>query len=349
MNDLCALILAGGIGSRFWPKSTTSKPKQFLNLINDKTMLQLTFERINKRIDFDKIFIVVSSEHKEIVLEQIKGINEKNIIIQPAIKNTSACILMASNYINQIYKNTNLLVLPSDHLITMEDKFLENVEIANNFISNNSKGVVTIGIIPSRPETGYGYIKLSDEIDMDSIQKVENFIEKPNLEKAIEYLKLGKYLWNAGIFLFNCSYIFEMYKQYLPNTYNKIIELPSIYDESYLNKLELNYKECDNISFDYAIMEKINSTYVIPSNIGWDDIGTWSSLERYCKKDGNHNIAKGKVDFYDSNNNIVYGDKKKIVLLGIDDVFCVDADDVIIIANKNQMNRITEINNEKSV
>lgn len=340
MENLCALVLAGGAGTRFWPKSTKSKPKQFLSLVNDKTMLQLTVDRIKKNIDLDKIFIVVLEEHKELVLNQIEGIKEQNIIIQPAIRNTAPCIMMAVNYINQIYNGANIVALPSDHLITLEDKFLNNISLANDYINEKKEGIVTIGIVPSRPETGYGYIKLTENFTMDNVSKISEFVEKPNLEKAIEYLSTGKYLWNAGMFLFNSDYMLKLYEKYLNNTYSLISNLPNIDDIEYLKKLKEQYLLCDDISFDYAIMEKNNSSYVIPSNIGWDDIGTWASLERYCDKDSHHNITKGNVEYYDSNNNIVYGDNKKIVLLGIDDIFCVDADDVIVIANKNQMNKV---------
>lgn len=340
MENLCALVLAGGAGTRFWPKSTKAKPKQFLSLINEKTMLQLTVDRIKKQVGLDKIFIVVLEEHKQLVLDQIEGIMERNIIIQPEIKNTAPCIMMAVNYINQIYNNTNIIALPSDHLITQEQRFLDNISIANDYINENKKGIVTIGIVPSRPEVGYGYIKLQNGFSMDKINKISEFVEKPCLEKAIEYLASGKYLWNAGMFLFNSEYMLNLYSEYLTKTYSLITSLPNITDINYLKKLKENYQLCDDISFDCAIMEKNSSSYVIPSNIGWDDIGTWASLERYCDKDGNHNISKGMVEFRDSNNNIVYGDNKKIILLGIDDIFCVDTEDVIIIANKDQMNKV---------
>jgi len=345
MDNLCALILAAGRGTRFWPKSTEQKPKQFLNLINDKTMLQLTVDRIKKNIDLERIFIVVSEEHKSLVLEQIEGINEKNIIIQPHLRNTAPCIFMANSYISQIYSGCNILTLPSDHFITLENEFLKNISLANQFINDQKEGIITLGIVPSRPETGYGYIKV-DEINMEGINKVSKFVEKPCLEDAIKYISTGNYLWNAGIFLFNSNYINDLYKEHLNNTYNLIKSLPDIKDIEYLKKLRENYKLCDDISFDYAIMEKINSSFVIPSNIGWDDIGTWDSFERYSKKDSNNNTKKGNVDFYDSKNNVIYGDKKKIILYGIDDMFLVDADDCIVISKKEDIDKVYKLKNK---
>lgn len=341
MENLCAIVLAGGIGTRFWPKSTESRPKQFLNLISDRTMLQLTVDRINKKIPLEKIFVVVMEEHKDLVVEQIKGIRNENIIIQPSLKNTAPCILMATNYVKQIYNNTNIIVLPSDHLIIDEDKFLNNISKANDYVEKNN-GIITLGIIPNRPETGYGYIKINDEIKYDNVIKIDCFKEKPTIDKALQYLKENRYLWNAGIFLFNVNYILNLYKNNLKNTFDLINNLPYIEDINYLKQLKKQYELCDNISFDYAIMEKTNNNYVIPSNIGWDDIGTWGAIERYCDKDSKNNIIDGNVECFNSENNIIYGSNKKTILLGVNDLFFVDTDDVIVIADKSQMNKIYE-------
>jgi len=222
----------------------------------------------------------------------------------------------------------------------LEDKFLSNISLGNDFINKNKKGIVTIGIVPTRPEVGYGYIKLQDELVMDDAIRIEKFVEKPNIDKALEYLTSGKYLWNAGMFLFNCEYLFGLYKDYLNKTYTLISGLPMINDVNYLKSLRDIYQMCDNISFDYAIMEKVDNTYVIPSNIGWDDIGTWASLERYCDKDNTGNIAKGKVEIINGKNNIVYGDSKKIILLDIEDLFVVDSSEAIIVTKKENMDKV---------
>ncbi len=343
-NNLCALILAGGVGSRFWPKSTPQMPKQFLNLVDSsKTMLQLTVERITDYIPFERIFILVAPEHKEIVLNQIKGINEKNIIIQPEVMNTAPCILMSSLYIKDLYGDSNLIVMPSDHLIKKEDLFLETIKTANSFSLEFPTGIITIGITPNRPETGYGYIKMSDEIikypDKDII-KIEKFVEKPCFEKALEYLEDGNYLWNSGMFLFNIDYVLDVFKNNLPKTYEILNNLPNANDSNYLQELINNYGKCEAISFDIAVMEHTNNNFVIPSNFIWDDIGTWKSLERYNEKDSNNNIIKGNVKCIDSKNNIIYANDKPIAILEVDDIFCVDTDDILIVGKKELLDNL---------
>jgi mannose-1-phosphate guanylyltransferase len=343
-NNLCALILAGGVGSRFWPESTPQMPKQFLNLVdNNRTMLQLTVDRITDYIPLERIFILVAPNHKEIVLEQIKGINDKNIIIQPEVMNTAPCILMSSLYIKDLYGNSNLIVMPSDHLIKKEDLFLETIKAANSFNINLPSGIITIGITPNRPETGYGYIKLSNKIIKSSnkdVIKIEKFVEKPCFKKALEYLENGNYLWNSGMFLFNIDYVLDVFKKNLPKTYKILSNLPNANDSNYLQELINNYGKCEAISFDVAVMEHTNNNFVIPSNFIWDDIGTWRSLERYNEKDNNNNIVMGNVKCIDAKNNTIYAGKKPIALLGLDDIFCVDTDDILIIGKKELLDNL---------
>jgi mannose-1-phosphate guanylyltransferase len=343
-NNLCALILAGGVGSRFWPESTPQMPKQFLNLVdNNRTMLQLTVDRITDYIPLERIFILVAPNHKEIVLEQIKGINDKNIIIQPEVMNTAPCILMSSLYIKDLYGNSNLIVMPSDHLIKKEDLFLETIKAANSFNINLPSGIITIGITPNRPEIGYGYIKLSNDIIKSSnkdIIKIEKFVEKPCFKKALEYLENGNYLWNSGMFLFNIDYVLDVFKKNLPKTYKILSNLPNANDSNYLQELINNYGKCEAISFDVAVMEHTNNNFVIPSNFIWDDIGTWKSLERYNEKDNNNNIVMGNVKCIDAKNNTIYAGKKPIALLGLDDIFCVDTDDILIIGKKELLDNL---------
>ncbi len=324
----CALILAGGMGTRFWPKSTSKMPKQFLNLISDKSMLQLTVDRIKKYVDSDRIFIVVSDEHKDLVIKQT-GLNDRNIIIQPDVRNTAPCVLWAINYINSIYENSNVIILPSDHLVLKEEEFINNIDKAINYVNNDIKAIVTLGIKPTRPETGFGYIEITNDEDLS---KAKQFVEKPDLETAMSYIKTNKYLWNAGIFVFNIKNMIEVYKNNLKDMYNLLQDGNAG-----------NYSLCDSISFDKAIMEHYTNIYVIPSDIGWDDIGTWASLERYIEKNENNNIFKGDIDFIDSCNNIVYANGKKIVLLDVNDIFVVDSDDAIIITNKKHINEVCDL------
>lgn len=339
---LCALIMAGGIGKRFWPQSTEKKPKQFLNLVGDKTMIQMTYDRVNRLIDKDKIFIITNENYAKIVKKQLKGISDKNIIVEPSGRNTAPCILLSCLYINQIFGDVNIAVLPSDHIINNEDEFLKTISIANDYITDKGvNNIVTIGINPSRPETGYGYIKTDGNKEIGKITNVEKFVEKPNFEKAVEYLRNGSYLWNAGMFIFNTKFMLTELEKNCHETYEMLSELPSIDSKQYMDELKKVYPNCESISIDYAVMEKSKSIKVIPSDFGWDDVGTWQSLERYLNKDNNNNICNGSnVEFWDSKNCVAYGLSKKIVLYDVNDLFVTEGQDVIVITKKENMNDV---------
>ena len=344
--EQCALIMAGGKGTRFWPKSTDEKPKQFLNLIGNQTMIQMTYDRINKLISKEKIFVVTCKKYKELVQEQLPELPEKNIIIEPEGRNTAPCILLATLYIKQFFENAEIAVFPSDHIVNDEDMFVDELKLALDYIENeNQNAIITLGISPNRPETGYGYIKCSDEIarkDKFDIVKVERFVEKPNIEKAKQYLEDGKYLWNAGMFIFHADYMLEELRNNLPDEYQLLVNLPRISEPDYTVKLEEKYSQCESISIDYAVMEKSNNIYVIPSKFGWDDIGTWKSLQRYIEEDNDSNIIKGDVDTYNSKNNVIYAGDKKIIILGLDNIFCIESDNMIVIGNKDELNNVHE-------
>ena len=337
----CALIMAGGVGSRFWPYSTPSKPKQFLKLINDKTMLQLTYERINRLIAKENIFIVTNREYKDIVKEQIKDIEDVNIICEPVGRNTAPCILLSCLYIKNLMGEANIACISSDSYIVKDDVFLNNIKDAFQYVEKNSNAIVTIGITPTRPETGYGYIEYKKS--SDKINKVIKFIEKPNLENAIKYFVSHQYLWNAGMFIFNNLKMLEELKANIPDDYNKLIDLPKITDKKYEKFLNDNYEKCNKISIDYAVMEKSTNVYTIPSDIGWDDVGTWKSLERYIEKDSDDNVIKGNVVTLNSHDNIVYGDNKRIVLLNTNNIFCIDSKDYIIIGQKEDIDEVHKL------
>lgn len=337
----CALIMAGGKGTRFWPKSTESKPKQFLSLINEKTMIRLTYDRLLKTIPKERIFVITGERYKKQLKEQIQEIPDKNIIIEPEGRNTAPCILLAALYIKQIYKDAIISVLPSDHAIQNNEEFCRILNLAYEYIEKeNRNAIVTIGITPNRPETGYGYIKFQNE--QSKVIKVEKFVEKPNLEKAKEYLSSGNYLWNAGMFIFDVN---NMLKELETNYsgYNVLSNLPAIDNTYYEEKLKEIYPKCESISIDYAVMEKSKNIYVIPGDFGWDDIGTWNSLERYLEKDKNENILNGNIYTYNSDNNIVYSGNKKVVLLDAENLFCIDTDDMLVIGKRDSINKVPEL------
>ena len=335
---LCALIMAGGIGSRFWPQSTEDLPKQFLKLLGDKTMIRMTFDRINKLIPSENIFIVTNNRYVNKIKEEIPELPLVNIITEPCSKNTAPCILLSSLYIKNLLGEVNIACISSDSYIKKEEVFLEKIKLANDFVTNNKEALVTIGITPTRPETGYGYIKYNK--DEAAPNKVERFVEKPDLSKAQEYLNSGDYLWNAGMFIFNNINMIKEIETNSNNEYEVLKDLPNIGDESYKDFLNTNYEKCNKISIDYAVMEKSNHVYTIPSDLGWDDIGSWKSLERYIPKDSNDNIIKGDVKVINSNNNVIYGNGKKIILYNVSDLFCIDSNDVVIIGKREDLDKV---------
>lgn len=343
---LCSLIMAGGKGTRFWPESTSKKPKQFLSLIDEKTMIQMTVNRVKKIMNMDKVFVVTAERYKWLVKEQLPDLPERNIIIEPTGKSTAPCILLSTLYINQIYDNPTIAVLSSDAAIDNSEAFCRNIQVAEKFVEkDNENAIVTIGITPNRPETGYGYIKypINSKSILKKVYKVEKFVEKPNEIKAKQYVESGNYLWNAGIFVFKANTMINEFRTRCKETYRILKDLPKIENEKYMDNLKERYALCESISIDYAIMEKSDSVYVIPSDFEWDDVGTWSALLRYIEPDEDGNYKKGNVDTYESKGNIIYTNNKKVVLLGADDIFCINSDDVIIIGKKDNLPEVHEL------
>lgn len=335
---LSVVIMAGGVGSRFWPQSTPEKPKQFLKLVGNKTMIQMTYERMNRLVPSENIFIVTNSHYVDLVKEQLPDVKDINIITEPCGRNTAPCILLSSLYIKNLYGESNVICVASDSYIAKEDEFIEIIKQANEFINKEKKAIVTLGITPTRPETGYGYIKYQKDDDIP--HKVIKFVEKPNLELAIKYMESDEYLWNAGMFIFNSTSMLAELEKYLPDEYNLLKGLPKKVNEKYYKFLEENYEKCNKISIDYAVMEKSPNVYAIPSDIGWDDVGSWKSLERYTEKDDLGNVVKGDAELIDSHNNVIYGHGKKIVFIDTNDLFCIDSDDAIIIGKREDLNKV---------
>lgn len=345
---LCALIMAGGKGTRFWPLSTEEKPKQFLNLLGKKTMIQMTIDRVRPIIPIERVFVCTVSSYVELVKEQLPELPEENIIIEPEGRNTAPCIALSSMIINRKFKDASIAVLPSDHLIKDEEKFRNIILDCNEFLDNNETALITIGMKPDRPETGYGYIRYNQEsfkLKEDSFIKVDKFVEKPNLEKAELYLNEGNYLWNGGMFIWKASNIINQIREYCPEIYEPLKDIARV-DEANLDSLiKERYSDTKEISIDYAVLEKSNEIYVLPADIGWDDIGTWKSVERYKKKDDFNNIIEGNARAIESTSNIALNSGKRIVLIGIKDVMALQTEDSIYIVNKDKMENLREYKN----
>lgn len=346
---LSALIMAGGRGTRFWPASTEEKPKQFISLINERTMIQETVNRLLPLVSLDHIFICTGKKYKDICRKQLPQLPERNIIIEPTGRNTAPCILLSTLYIRQIYKDANIIVLPSDHQINNEKEFLNVLTDVDTFLNTKNQAIITIGINPDRPETGYGYINFLNTVETvnnHEVRKVKCFVEKPDLMTAQSYLDDGHYLWNAGMFMFNSDFIINEYEKYASHTYEILSSLPSIGDDNYIDELEDKYMKCESISVDFAIMEKTENLYVIPADFGWDDIGSWKALERYIDSDKNDNLIKGNVKMFDSNHNTVFSSGREVILLDVEDMFVIETDERVIVGKKDSISRVHELRGE---
>lgn len=344
---LCGVIMAGGKGKRFWPLSTDEKPKQFLNLLGQDTMIQMTVKRLEKLIPIERIFIVTDEKYIRLIKEQLPGIPEKNIIVEPMGKNTAPCIALSACIIERFYGDSTLIVLPSDHLIKDEESFLKALKIGAKVIEEKTDSIITLGIEPDRPETEYGYIKYFNKTKIEddiNIYTVESFVEKPDKETAMHYLSEGNYLWNSGMFIWKTSTIKKHTQHFLPDVYKAINEIEIAIDkENFREVLNREYNKIESISIDYGIMEKINNIYVIPSYFGWDDVGSWNSIVRYSEKDSNNNIIIGQVKNLEGKRNFIFGNGKKIAIVGAEDIFVIDTEEILVIGNKNYLNEIIKI------
>lgn len=346
-NDICVLIMAGGSGERFWPLSTKKKPKQLLRLIDkDRSLIRMTVDRVLDIVDADRIFVGTNAVQADGVLEELPMLNKDNVIIEPAFRDTAAAIGFGSLVIRKRFNNTTLIVLASDHLIKDEEKFREILLKAVD-IASNDDSIITLGIKPNKPETGYGYLETNEAIDGQP-SKVIRFCEKPYFVLAKQYVDSGRFLWNSGMFIFKIDTIFSAFKLLMPNHFRVLNDIDKLGDEirnPQNSDLINSFSEFEKISIDFGIMEKYHNTMVIPSDFGWNDIGSFPALEEVFEGDDNGNIIINTIlNQFDSKNNIIVGScGKNISIVGIEDLVIVETENDILICSKASAQDIKKV------
>lgn len=344
--DNHVVIMAGGIGSRFWPMSTPECPKQFIDVMGcGRTLIQLTADRFDGVCPRENMWVVTSEKYIDIVREQLPEIPESNILAEPCARNTAPCIAYACWKIKKKYPKANMVVTPSDALVIDTGEFRRVVEKALRF-TNDSSAIVTLGIKPTRPETGYGYIATADQITTDKeIFTVDSFKEKPDKETAEKYLSDGNFFWNAGIFVWNVRTITSVMRVYAPGIaqiFDRIY--PDFYTDKESETIKKLFPTCEAISIDYAVMEKAQEIYVLPASFGWSDLGTWGALRGLLPQDKSGNAAVGAdIRLYDSKNCIVHAsEEKRVVVQGLDGYIIAEKDDTLLICKLEEEQRIKE-------
>jgi len=346
-------IMAGGVGSRFWPSSTEDNPKQFLDILGvGRSLIQMTYDRVVKIIPNENILIVTNQRYKAITQEHLPELPEQNILCEPSRNNTAPCVAYTALNIEARNPDAVFAILPSDHVILKEQAYLDNLQAAFNYASTNP-AIVTLGIQPTRPDTGYGYIETVKDSEND-ILKVTSFKEKPDLQTAKKYVALGNYLWNAGMFIWSVKTILNSFNKNAPDIISILSSNKSKYgtpgEQEYINQV---YPQTESISVDYAILEKATNVFTIPADIGWSDLGTWSSLHAFKNKDENECVVIGeKTHLIDTSNTIIRSDSKKIVVVkGLDNYIIVDEEDALLIypkADEQEIKQVVKILDTKS-
>lgn len=336
--------MAGGVGSRFWPVSTQNFPKQFHDMLGTgQTLIQRTFERINTLVPSENILIATNQRYESLVLKQLPKTTKKQLLLEPTMRNTAPCILYAALKIYAKNPDAIMLVAPSDHWIENEKEFIKNIQTSFDACAKEDI-LMTLGIQPENPNTGYGYIQYNK--DSSEIKKVKNFTEKPDVDTANKFLKSGDYLWNAGIFVWSVKSILKAFKNHLPEMTTILDDGNNVYNSDFEDDfINTNYAKCEDISIDFGIMERAKNVFVLPVNFGWNDLGTWGSLHNKLQKDKQQNATVGgQVIFKDANGNMVRTNTgKKVIIQGLNDFIVVEKDDTILICPKKNEQDIKEL------
>ncbi|RED99723.1 mannose-1-phosphate guanylyltransferase [Marinoscillum furvescens] len=332
-KNIHVVIMAGGTGTRFWPYSRNNKPKQFLDVLGTgRSLLQMTYDRFKGEVPNENVWVVSNEIYKELLSEELPEIPESNILLEPSKRNTAPCVAYAAYKIRQKDPNGVMVILPSDHVIFREKAFLEVIEEA---VQNaNDRSLITIGIEPNRPETGYGYIQFEES--EDALKKVKTFTEKPQLDLAKKFIESGEFVWNAGIFVWSVNAIVAAFEEHQPELAEVFAEgADKYFTEAEERFVKRAYSLCKNISIDYAIMEKAEEVFVVLGDIGWSDLGSWNALHEIKEKNGDDNVLEGDIITYDSKDNYILSKTNRLVLTqGLEGFLVADFEDVLLVCKK---------------
>lgn len=349
MPNVYSVIMAGGVGARFWPRSREKSPKQLLEILGTNSMIVNTVKRLDKLIEPQNILIVTNKIQKPLISKQLPNIPTDNVIVEPFGRNTAPCIGLASLFIRRLDPDAIMVVLPSDHVIADEEEFHRVLRLAI-WVAYESNKLITVGIQPTRPETGYGYIQYIDSSNKKNpyfergVYSVKTFAEKPNEETANRFLRSGDFVWNSGMFIWKVEAILNEIKRLLPEMYNELMKIDaSIGTNTYEQTLELAYKMIRGISIDYGVMEKTNEVFVIKGNFGWSDVGSWDEVYRLSGKDENGNSTKGKVFLQKTKNTLIHTQNKFVASIGVEDMIIIDTEDALLICKLGYSQEVKDI------
>lgn len=350
-ENIYAVILAGGGGTRLWPKSRKKTPKQFLKLVGKETMIQLTANRIAKLIPWERIIVVTNQMHADEVKQQLPEVPQKNILLEPKKKDTALAMLVGAAYAKSLNPDAVIINCASDHIVTDTNEFLKVMKAAAN-IASDGEYLIAIGITPTRPATGFGYIKIGEDLRKLNqglnLFKVESFTEKPNEPTARAFISTGKYFWNANMYVWSASAIMDAFAEHAPETYELTKDLPSKNAEDFQKSLEDIYEKADSISIDYAISEKADNLALIPGDFGWNDLGDWKVVYDLETKDLAGNVIVSDAESahtlaVNSQNNLIHVNDRLVALVGVDDMIIIDTDEILMIAPKNRSQEVKKL------
>lgn len=340
-DNVYCLIMAGGVGRRFWPMSRVERPKQFLKFFGDRSLLQMTVDRIRPLISSENVLIVTNERYRELTAAQLPEVPEENILLEPVARNTAPCIAYGAAVVRRTRPDAVMVVLPADHLIRDVPAFHGVLETAVAKAAEPDT-LVTIGIQPGRPATGYGYIEF--EPGAGGVHRVRSFTEKPDLDRANSFLQAGNYLWNSGMFVWRTDSIWREIERNLPDVHHEFSAVADSGDGS-RTAVRRAFLQSPSISVDYGIMEKAESVFVVPGDFGWSDVGDWQAAYEVAPKDDRENAAFGDVKWVDSKNSLAYAGERTINMLGLKDIVVVDAGDTVLVCHRSQAQRVKEAAN----